>query len=224
MRLDWPLLPALLLFGCLPPARVEPPAPAAVESSPAPERTPAPEPFTGPELAEGQDGCTLEFSGIASGKAMGGGGVDSDHFYSEAELRQRLAGADDEVIEQAMRNDPHWHLLILNCTTEQVRISFKPGSAMKYADLPFGPGTYTLGVSESKIGGSVRLDAGELTSLEIEAGTLEITRFDGSGIAGRFVVHAIDPYASSTVDVTGSFSFPCVQGTAICGGPRAVEN
>jgi hypothetical protein len=187
----------------------------------------------------GAGSCEVKVSGDEDVSFSSGGGiaaVGSDYWYSDEELRTslrmmaRLGGGKndaelDREVDAAMKQDPRLTLLVLNCglgTDESGgSVSLLPGNESRYADVPFGPKTYTIAKGGIFGGGAGKGEFSALFSLKDgvwaldEPGTLEITRFDKSGIAGRFSFKASERFAGGTpkkVAVQGTFNFPCTAG------------
>jgi hypothetical protein len=183
--------------------------------------------------------CEVNVSGDENVSFSSGGGVaavGSDYWYSEDELRKslralaRLGGAKsdaeiDREVDAAMKQDPRLTLLVVNCGSPGDKaggsLSLLPGNESRYADVPFGAKSYTI-ASGGALGGNAR--AGEFNAVFSlkdgiwaldEPGKLEITRFDKTGIAGRFTFRASERFADGTprnVTVQGTFDFPCQMG------------
>jgi hypothetical protein len=169
---------------------------------------------------------SLTVEGIATksppnGKAM----AAADYWMTEAQVRAgltTLAGLDskkskDQVaaeVEQNMKRDPRVMLLALNCGADQGAIIFGPGKDSKYADVPMKPGKYvvTHDAKAGQFGAMVNLrpPSGHQSFSISEPGTLDITKFDLTGIAGTFAFKGTSFDGKHAIDVQGSFDFPCV--------------
>lgn len=168
---------------------------------------------------------TLNDEGIAKIPPNSVAMAATDYWMTDAEIRaglETLAGLDrkkskqqaaDEA-EQGMKKDPRAMLLALNCGGELVHVTFGPGKDSKYADVPMKPGKYVI-ASDAKagqFGAMINLEApGNHPHFSIsEPGTLELTKFDLTGIAGTFAFKAKSFDDNHAIEVHGSFDYPCV--------------
>jgi hypothetical protein len=169
---------------------------------------------------------TLNVEAIATksppnGKAM----AATDYWQDDKTLRQALHAlasldskkskdAVDAEVDTEMKRDPKFMLLLLNCGAEEGSIDFGPGKDSKYADVPYKPGKYVL-TSHPKAG---EFDAmvnmrppGKHHSFNIsEPGSVDITKFDPTGITGTFTFKAKTFDGKQAIEVKGSFDYPCV--------------
>jgi hypothetical protein len=202
-----------------------------------PEDTPT-EPVDGDDAA-----CNVSVTGDITQEYTGSGGstaVGTDYWYTEDELRQALRtlaefGSEDlseeEIeaqVEEDMQKDPRFILLILNCVASDSSgsVTFSPSSTSKYADVPFEPKSYVIkggqgfGGAQNPGEWSALFTLGE-SSFSVSAdGTMNITKFDNSGIAGDFSFPAEEIFAPEgqtvkKVQVEGSFDFDCT-GPSVC--------
>jgi hypothetical protein len=187
--------------------------------------------------------CEVKVEGALQKSYSGKGGnmaVASDHWYTQAELREALlkiesmgaanpseaakAKVDKMMKEGAQMMGP----LVLNCVSTQGmsagNLNITPGSKNSMERIPFKPGKVKLVAREPKPGElSVMLSIGEDTFVLTRPGELVLTRFDGSGIAGTFryegkkfvpIYEAQGP--EQKVTVVGTFDFPCPYASEIC--------
>lgn len=210
-------------------------APSAGSATPSPTTTAAGAPATPAAPAGTPVGkCSfavtgdvaLNVEGIATksppnGRAM----ATADYWQTEEQLRSALhvlAGLDskkskdavDAEVDSEMKRDPKFMLLLINCGAESGSVNFGPGKDSKYADLPFKPGKYSI-TSEPKageIGAMLNLrPPGKHQSFRLsEPGTLDITKFDLTGLTGTFTFKAKSFDGKQAVEIKGSFDYPCV--------------
>jgi hypothetical protein len=174
--------------------------------------------------ATGDIAVTVE--GIATksppnGKAM----ATADYWQTDEQLRSALhvlasldskksKDAVDAEVDTEMKRDPKFMLLLINCGAENGSINFGPGKDSKYADVPFKPGKYAITVKPKagEISTMINLrPPGAHASLEVsEPGTLDITKFDATGITGTFTMKAKTFDGKKAVEIKGSFDYPCV--------------
>lgn len=169
---------------------------------------------------------TLTVEGISrtnppNGKAM----ASTDYWMTDAQLRaglETLAGLDqkkskDEIaakVEEGMKKDPRVILLIINCGSDAGAIDLGPHNTSKYADVPMKPGKYAI-ASPAKAGEfnaliNLRPPGGHDSFTVSEPGTLDITKFDLTGITGTFALKAKSLDGKKSIEVHGSFDYPCV--------------
>jgi hypothetical protein len=212
-------------------------ASAAPTASASGAAAPAPAP-TGP-----QDTCvvhvrgdeTLDYTASAAksdrtgnaGKVIAG----TDYWMTDDELRSALKTmsglmskkSDSDIaaeVEADMKKDPRLVLLLINCANDQGHLNLMPSGGSHYADVPFGPKKYAIS-PDPKAGeftlmfGLIGAD-GKRTSYRPSApGTLELTKFDKTGIAGTFHFVAQTFGKDKTVTVDGTFDYSC-RGDSVC--------
>lgn len=178
-------------------------------------------------------GVQLTFSGKGGSQAAA-----SDHWMSRDERRQmfeklyaraekdparRKAGVEQQMGPDGLMSGP----LTLHCISAEgpMAASFSIFSGKNTVEtIPFKPGTYTLVTLEEKpgeLGVSLRLKG---INYKLSApGVLEVTRFDGRGIAGTFKftaqTNASDNRAKAVmrnIQVSGSFDLPCLMKSRVC--------
>lgn len=177
---------------------------------------------------------TQEFSGPGGSSAVG-----TDYWYTDDEMREILkqfAGFGGDLteeqiaaqVEEDMKKDPRLFLLLLNCVASDgsVSLTLSPSGTSKYADVPFEPGSYKIAGGGILGGSDVPAEFGVLLSVGTGSfsvtdagGTLDITKFDNSGIAGTFSFPAEEIFAedgtAQKITVEGSFDYECV-GQSVC--------
>lgn len=181
-----------------------------------------------PGGSSGSGSCEVKVTGdqqlTFSGNA-GPGALGSDYWFTDDDLRQTLSALknDKESVEAALKKDPRLYLLIVNCTQAGGggTLSLIPSNTSKYKDVPFKPADYVISKQGALSGAK---NPGEFSAfLSVakggfnvsEPGTLQITKFDKSGIAGKFNFKAEEFAAEGTpkkVNVEGKFDFPCSGG------------
>jgi hypothetical protein len=155
--------------------------------------------------------------------------AESDYWMSDDQLRQALSmlgsignkksqGEIDARVAAAMAKDPRFMLLVVNCGVDgQGFFNLSPINTSRYADVPYQPGHYALLGNDGKPG-----DFRAMLSIEpngkregfhvTEPGTVELTRFDDTGLAGTFAFKAATYDGKKSVAVTGSFDYGCEDG------------
>ena len=187
----------------------------------------------------GAGSCEVKVTGDLSvtGKGQGGASaVGSDYWLTDDELREGLklfekfgnpdlsTAQVEKNVDEKMKNDPRLFILILNCQTsdgdEEISVSVLPSNESKYRDVPYGPKKYAIAAG-GILGGDpktgefgVLLTIGGRSFAVSEAGELNITKWDGSGIAGAFTFAAKEPEllargTAKAVSVAGAFSYKC---------------
>ena len=166
----------------------------------------------------------------SGGKVMAG----TDYWMTDGELRQALemmAGlgakkSDADIaaeVDKDMKNDPRLMLLLINCGDETGHLNFMPGNGSKYADVPFGPKTYKiLATNEGKPGDFGAMvgftpPGGKRESYGVTgSGTLDVKKFDKTGIAGTFHLTAEKLFkGGDAITIDGDFDYGCA-GQSVC--------
>ena len=126
--------------------------------------------------------------------------------------------SDDEIaaeVDADMKKDPRLLLLLVNCGTDDAHVNFGPTGGSRYADVPFGPKKYAIVGKDAKAGdfsvmfGFTGADGKRASFSVSEPGTLDIAKFDKSGIAGTFHFVAKNYKGDKTVTVDGKFDYLC---------------
>jgi hypothetical protein len=156
-----------------------------------------------------------------NGKAM----ATADYWQTDDQIRsalQMMSGLDSKKskdavqaeVDAAMKKDPKFMLLLVNCGADGGSLNFGPGKDSKYADLPFKPGKYPIAPGSAKAGElavmvNLRPPTGHKSFEVSEPGTMDITKFDATGIAATFAFKA-KSHDGKAVEIKGSFDYPCV--------------
>lgn len=174
--------------------------------------------------------CSVKLTGDVSGDFKGAGGsgsVGTDYWLTDDEIKAALAflHSNKDELAEALAKDPRIFLLILNCEADKVSLSFLPSNDSKYKDVPFKKAAEYPIPAGGPLGGAAK--PGEFNVLVTvdddpyvveKAGSLKLTRFDESGIAGTFSFSIGEAFPEGTakkMQVTGQFEFPC-QGGKVC--------
>jgi len=183
-------------------------------------------------------GCQVKVSGSVSASWKGTWqkptvgkpakvGAGTDYWLSDADLRKALTGlaglfnkkSDAEKakeVEKGMKKDPRLMLLLINCATDEGSIFLMPAQGAKYKDVPFTPKSYRIASSRTAKPGDfvlLPIKVGK-QRFKVQGGTLDIKKFDLTGIAGSFSLKA--EKKGEAIDVTGAFDFPCTGGGSRC--------
>jgi hypothetical protein len=157
--------------------------------------------------------------------------VTTDYWRSDGELRRMLKRAyrrdvpaaelEGKVTRHLAQVDPRIDLLALTCGDAKNTIAIHQTAHSRYADVPFSAGKYPI-TAGSGLGGKgqfwVVSFIDRMHPLEVKTpGTLEITRFDLTGIVGRFsfVASELGEWARvtkqppRTVRIEAAFAFRC---------------
>jgi hypothetical protein len=187
--------------------------------------------------------CDVRVSGDETLAYHGSGGpsaAGTDYWYTDDEMREILRqlasfGGDltaeqlDAQVAEDMMKDPRYILFVLSCVSPDGTgsISLLPSSASKYSDVPFAAKEYVIKAGEGSFGGtetpgefSILMTLGDSSYKVGTDGTLDITKFDNSGIAGTFSfgadeVFPADGTTAKVITVEGSFDFRCT-GPSVC--------
>jgi hypothetical protein len=204
-----------VIVGCSSKSAEQPPGKdptAAPAPSAAPQTPPAsPQPTVAadsPPVVDTSNGsCELavtgdvEFTGVGRGGSMA---VNSLHWYSKEERAKS---------EGILPTTP----LILNCIPAGANVNFLPSRQSKDSDIAFGPGAYDIVKGKSQAGQFTAMMTLGRAAYTVESGRLEITRFDGTGIAGHAKFTATEIGKPTRIEVTAKFDYKCPVKTAICG-------
>ncbi len=185
---------------------------------------------------KGKGECDVKVTGDVqlSWKSDGGSdAVGSDYWLSDDDLRQALGfmasatgDAKKEEVDEAMKKDPRFFIIILNCIpadSQKGSLTLLPSNEAKYADIPFKSGEYVVseggvlgGTDDPRAFGALLTTGDESLWQVSENGTLKITKWDSSGIAGNFNFKVEEGFVASgtpkTATVEGKFDFPCAGG------------
>jgi hypothetical protein len=217
-----------------------PPAPAASPGEPAPAVKPPAEPTapaaatTPPPTDPSTGSCEVTVDGDVKASGHSGGGpeaVGTDYWLAPADIeeairRRKATDAErEQALAEAKARDPYMIVLLVNCTSEHVRLTLSPGVKAKYADVPFAPARYpiTRKTDPASNFSAMLLVDGQAYELPSDAdGTVELTKFDRTGIAGRFELPAqrtdYKTKVVSKITVKGQFDFKCSYPSSVCRG------
>lgn len=180
------VLVALALLGCKDKGSKETgtsPAPGAPAAT-APTAVPAPSPAGDPSLGY----CEHKAEGAVNGTGRSPGGfgaLGSSYFHK----------------------DKYAELFILNCKGF-MHFSFMSGRDMKETDFPMAPGKYDIDSNDTHKLGFLGGDA-DKKSYRVKSGSLEVKKFDATGIAGTFDLSLEQMGApDKVVHLTGGFDMP----------------
>jgi sarcosine oxidase gamma subunit len=204
---------------------------AGVAAKAATEPSAAGAPAAAVDLSKGS--CVLDIDGDVHAKVVSPGGpqaVGTDYWLTAEELDQAVEimvtmMVKDKVkaaaaIEKAKKNEPRVMLLLLNCSDEKVKLTLSPGIGARYKNVPFGPGKYTITSQGSDTTFGAMFSIGHKWYHLDGTGTLDITRFDTSGITAtiEFAAQNTDraTQAVSHVTVKGKLDFPCPPSSKAC--------
>jgi hypothetical protein len=169
---------------------------------------------------------TLTVDAIATksppnGRAM----ATADYWQTDDQIRsalQMMTGLDrkksketvNAEVDAAMKKDPKFMLLLVNCGADGGSLNFGPGRDSKYADIPFKPGKYPIVPGTPKPGElavmiNLRPPTGHKSFEVSEPGTIDITKFDATGITATFAFKA-KSRDGKAVEIKGSLDYPCV--------------
>ena len=155
--------------------------------------------------------------------------VGTDYWNSEATIKRELEtlnrvgggfGKDkpsksdiDKKVQEDLKKDPRVILLMITCSNESGSLILGATNQSKYADVPRKPAKYAIVPSDSKKPGAFTVvthvkDPAQRGVFHVEQpGELEITRFDGHALTGKFSFKAVS--GKKNIAVSGSFALPC---------------
>jgi hypothetical protein len=189
-----------------------PTAPSAAPTAPAAASAAAP--------AESSSGsCKVVVEGAVQLEDTAPGGqaaISTDYWLSEENLRSVVTylEKDPAKIDAAMKADPRFMTLLINCKGTRSSISFVAEKDSRYADIPFKPRKYQLGTG--KPGSFKPLVLIDRNAYRTKGGTLDVTRFDDTGLAATFQFKATDIASDNQVTVRGTIDLACPPGYDRC--------
>lgn len=188
----------------------------AADARAADARDAAPPPAPPPEST---GACTIEIDGALKLKETAPGGppaISTDYWLSEESLRRVVSHleTDPARIEAAMKANPRFMTLIINCRGPRASISFMPEEGSRYADIPYRPKKYAL--ASGKRGSFRPLTLIDRAAYRTRTGTLDITRFDDHGLTATYQFEATDIATDKQVTIRGAIDFPCPPGYDKC--------
>lgn len=185
-----------------------------------------------PEVVEstmGGGGCAVTVTGDHS-TTIAQGSASSDHWLSDQEIAdarhdtsatQPSSDAGDTPTAGATVA-PVFSWLVISCGDSSGEgFSVLANAGATAVDVPFGPGTYSitpgfLSGSEDRTQFSAIVDIGDGERMfSLTSGTIEITTFDPSGVAGTVEMQLEQSFSGGTPKravLVGTFEFPCSGG------------
>jgi hypothetical protein len=179
------------------------------------------------EIAVGGEATASIKADVSGDASQGKLAAVTDYWMSDPQLRSALSVTENlgskatpaerqRKVEEAMKKDPRFMLLVINCLTDDGGIVLSASSPSKYADVPIKPASYPIVADGSRAGeftpmfhtggGSAKRVSYRLT----EPGKLTLTRFDRKAIAGTFTFKAESRGKDTKhITVTGSFHYRC---------------
>lgn len=151
----------------------------------------------------------------------------TDYWMSDAQLRTALGVTESlgskatpaerqRKVEEAMKQDPRFMLLVINCITDDGGLVLSASSPSKYAQVPLKPASYPIVADGTKGGEFLAMfhtggGAAKRVSYRLtEPGKLTLTQFDRKAIAGTFSFKAESRGKDTKhVTITGSFRYGC---------------
>ena len=163
--------------------------------------------------------CRHEVTGALTGRGENPASdlaLTTDYFMTREEHRRAFLrfGLEPDEIGERMKHDPLLNLFTLHCEGF-LDLFITAGDAMKYVDLPFGPGTYPIAARPNRVNARFSTPTG-FGQISAEGGQFVLERFDGRGAAGTFAFDAKVP--TGNIHVAGTFDLPCLHPTTVCGG------
>jgi hypothetical protein len=171
--------------------------------------------------------ATASWKGVLNGSVAqhdGRAGVSTDYWFTDDELRTILRTTMrtvdrkksetelDSKLEAAMKQDPRFMLLMINCIADAGSLTLSASPRSTYADIPYRPGTYTVRkTSDAKPGELTAMFSikGNDTAYRVASGSVAISKFDGTGLTGSLKLELKSFDGSKTVHVTGNLDYPC---------------
>lgn len=162
----------------------------------------------------------------------------SDYWLSDEDLRTELGrtaavfATDAEAkrkLDTHMAADPRLMVLRLSCLTAEGGVILMTPERAHYRDVPFTPGTYAISAGDMASAGPREFVAqtvrnGPLDYFHALQGTLSLTRFDATGVAGSFSLSAQSADSNARIEVKGTFDLPCDPlGASKCESLRALH-
>ena len=184
-----------------------------------------------PDMVEStmDGGCAVTVSGGYS-TTIGQGSASSDHWLSDQEvadarhdtLTTQGSSAAGDTLPTGAAIAPVFSWLVISCGDPSGEgFSLLANAGATAADVPFGPGTYAitpgfLSGSEDRTQFSAIVDVGDGERMfSLTSGTIEITKFDSSGVVGTVEMQLEQSLAGGTPKravLVGVFEFPCSGG------------
>jgi hypothetical protein len=174
-------------------------------------------------------GCAVTVTGGYS-TTIAQGSASSDHWLSDQEvadarleaLATQTSSATGNTLSDGADIAPVFSWLVISCGDSRGEgFSVLANAGATAGDVPFGPGTYAitpgfLSGSEDRTQFSAIVDVGDGARMfSLTSGTIEITKFDSSGVAGTVEMQLEQPLSGGTPKravLVGGFEFPCSGG------------
>ncbi|MEX2081777.1 MAG: hypothetical protein WEC33_09195 [Dehalococcoidia bacterium] len=188
---------------------------------------------------QGRGACNVTVSGDIETTFVAPGGaaaLGTDYWLSEDQLRSALEflyefegglsedeqeAEVDRLVEEFPGDEVLVYIFLMNCDEPDGEnyIGLFPGPDATYADVPFGPATYTIAAGglfgadagPDEFGALITIqdEDGEQVSFAVsEPGTLMIEEWDDDHVAGTFTFRAEEVLADAEpreIEVTGNF-------------------
>jgi hypothetical protein len=134
--------------------------------------------------------------------------LDYEHKKTPAQLQQQA--------DQRMKEDPKIAIASINCMTQAGKLTLSPAAKSHYKDVPYAAKSYRIGGFDAAPGEFMAtFGLGDPPVFYLKPkGTVEITKFDNTGLAGTFDFVATSREGKS-VKVSGTLDYPC-NGRSIC--------
>ncbi len=181
------------------------------------------------ESTMGGGGCAVTVTGDHS-TTIAKGSASSDHWLSDQEIAdarhdtsatQPISDTGD-TSQAAATVAPVFSWLVISCGDSSGEgFSVLANAGASAGDVPFGPGTYSitpgfLSGNEDRKQFSAIVDIGDGERMfSLTSGTIEITKFDPSGVAGTVEMELEQSFsggAPKRAVLAGTFEFPCLGG------------
>jgi hypothetical protein len=174
-------------------------------------------------------GCAVTVTGGYS-TTIAQGSASSDHWLSDQEiadarhdtLATQTSSTGSDTLPVGADIAPVFSWLVISCGDPSGEgFSLIANAGATAGDVPFGPGTYAitpgfLSGSEDRTQFSAIVDVGDGERMfSLTSGTIEITKFDSSGIVGTVEMQLEQSLTGGTPKravLVGGFEFPCSGG------------
>lgn len=183
-----------------------------------------------PEMVESTTGgCAVTVTGDHSA-TIAQGSASSDHWLSDQEiadarhdtLATQASSPAGDTLPVGASVAPVFSWLVISCGDSSGEgFSVLANAGATAGDVPFAPGTYSitpgfLSGSEDRTQFSAIVDVGDGERMfSLASGTIEITKFDPSGVAGTVEMQLEQSFSGGTpkrAALVGTFEFPCSGG------------
>jgi hypothetical protein len=166
---------------------------------------------------------------VPAATTQGNLSASTDYWLSDAQIRSaasvllnigsKLTPAEKQrKLDEAMKKDPRFMLLLVNCLTDEAGVIFSAAGGSKYANVPLKPAAYSIAANRKSKPGDFTVmfhlsTGGKQENYAVkEPGKLTLTQFDRKGIAGTFRFTAEEMFSKppKRVAVSGAFKYPCL--------------